>query len=188
MFPAGFKETACSSSFAGERLNGELSRVCNVLIVHHHPSNSMRISRKAHQRIFLPKEPAGSSELHNQFLGLVIKSMFTSSIPVCLGSKPCYVAAQWAASWRKGQARLSSRLLLLCFMKNFHLRDSTDPLRAKQTTTPEQFAQVLVCLPPSGTDSLPTTSGPYGAVILLLELFSISSLLVVCFHTSLPSA
>lgn len=68
-----------------------------------------------------------------------------------------------------------------CFMKNFHLRDSSDPQRAKRTTTPEQFAQVLVCLP-SGIDSLPTTSGPYGAAVLLLELFSISHLLVVCQH------
>lgn len=57
------KETACSSSFADERLNGELSRVCNVLIVHHHPSNSMRTSPKAHQRIFLPEEPAASQPI-----------------------------------------------------------------------------------------------------------------------------
>lgn len=151
------KETACSSSLADERLNSELCLVCNVLIVYHHPSNSTRTSPKAHRGIFFPEDLAGSSELHNQFLGLAIKSIFTSSIPACLCSKPRCIAAQWAASWRKGQERLSSSLLLLCFMKHAHLRDSADPLRAKQPTTPEQFAQVLVCLPPSGIDSLPTT-------------------------------
>lgn len=106
------------------------------------------------------KDSAGSSELENWFIGLITKSIFTVFILACLGSKPCCIAAQWAAGWSKGHEILSSHLLFLCFIKDFHLRDNTDPLRAKHTATPEQLAQVLLQLPSSGIDSLPATSSP----------------------------
>lgn len=104
---------------------------CHILLVHHHPSNSTRTSLKANQRIFRPEDPAGSSELHNPFWGLLIKGIVTSSIPVHLCSKPRCTAAQRAAGWRRGQERIviKSPTALLCF--NFHLTDSSDPLRAK---------------------------------------------------------
>lgn len=109
---------------------------------------------------FFSQRLAGSSELENWFIGLIIKSIFTVFILVGLGSKPCCIAAQWAASWSKGHEILSSHLLFLCFIKDFHLRDNTDPLRAKHTATPEQLAQVLLQLPSSGIDSLAATSSP----------------------------
>lgn len=124
---------------------------------------------------------SGSSKQHNHFIGLEIKSSFKSLIPVCLGSKPSSIAAQRAASWRKGHERLSSHLKFLCFRRDFHLRDSAE---TEKHQTPE-LTQVLVCMPSSGIDSLPTWAP--------MELQSWSCLtypfsLLVYIHTFLPPA
>lgn len=124
---------------------------------------------------------SGSSKQHNHFTGLVIKSSFKSFIPVCLGSNPSAIAAQRVASWRKGHERLSSHLIFLCFRRDFHLRDSAEP----ETHQTPELTQVLVCMPSSGIDSLPTTLGPCGAAIL--ELFNISCF-IIGLHPHLPAS
>lgn len=125
------------------RAHGELSRGCHVLIVQHHPTNSMRTSPKAHQRIFFPRTPQVAQSLAARLLGLVIKSIFTASVPARLCSKPRCIAAQWAAGWRKGQERLSSSLLLLCFMI-FLFSSTTAPVHREQNK-PQHLNSLLRC-------------------------------------------
>lgn len=86
-----------------------------------------------------------------------------SSFPICRRSGCCAVAAQWAADGRKGQESLYHVSRFCVSFQDFHVRDIENPQRAgKKTHTgkPEQLAQVLVCVPSSGIDSLGASLGP----------------------------
>lgn len=107
------------------------SRVCKVMIVRHHPSDSMRTSAKALRRLFYPWTQQVAL---SRFLELLIK---TAS-----DCKAGSTAAQQGAGWWK-------RTGVIAITSPRGVSDTHEPMRGRCSATPAQWAHLWSCNPGS---------------------------------------